>query len=282
MAADKRLADATRYLASPRLEGRGLGTHGLELAGDLHRPPVQGNRPEDRPLRRPAVRADHASRSARKSARKSTIGSNSSARRPTEKKDPQTISLKLGTDFNPLAVGGSHTFDAPAVFVGYGITAKDEKYDDYAGIDVKGKVVIVLRHQPQRSNPHGLFGKHDSPYAAFQPQGFHGRGTRRGGDRFLQRRRRNSPLGRQPATAMQTAIDELTNENDSSARSNIRRSTRSPHTSKRTSVGRPNRKPCQNGRASKSIRYWASIAPAKQTIRTDCRCCFAAARRSTR
>ena len=52
------------------------------------------------------------------------------------------------------------------MFAGYGITAKNEKYDDYAGIDVKDKAVIVLRHQPQRSNPHGMFGQHDSMYAA--------------------------------------------------------------------------------------------------------------------
>jgi len=34
IAADKRLAETTGYLASPPLEGRGLGTHGLEMAGD--------------------------------------------------------------------------------------------------------------------------------------------------------------------------------------------------------------------------------------------------------
>src|SRR5207253_1482431 len=81
-------------------------------------------------------------------------------------KEPRRISLKLGTDFTPLALGGSAKLDAPLVFAGYGITAKKENYDDYAGIDVKDKAVIVLRHQPQRSNPHGLFGNHDSIYAA--------------------------------------------------------------------------------------------------------------------
>ena len=37
---------------------------------------------------------------------------------------------------------------APAVFVGYGISAPDLGYDDYAGIDVKGKVLLALRHAP--------------------------------------------------------------------------------------------------------------------------------------
>ena len=114
------------------------------------------------------------------------------------RKSRKSFLPKLGEGFNPLALGGSHTFDAPAVFAGYGISAKDEKYDDYAGIDVKGKVVIVLRHQPQRSNPHGLFGNHDSPYAPFSRKVADGRGAWRGGDRLLQRRRRNPSLGDQP------------------------------------------------------------------------------------
>lgn len=41
-------------------------------------------------------------------------------------------------------------------------------YDDYAGLDVKGKCVIVLRHQPQQGNPHGILpGIPNSPHAPF-------------------------------------------------------------------------------------------------------------------
>jgi hypothetical protein len=80
-------------------------------------------------------------------------------------KEPRKISLKLGADFTPLALGGSAKIDSPLVFAGYGITAKKEEYDDYSGLDVKDKAVIVLRHQPQRAKPHGLFGPHDSIYA---------------------------------------------------------------------------------------------------------------------
>ena len=32
------------------------------------------------------------------------------------------------------------------LFAGFGLTSSDPPYDDYAGIDVKGKVVVVLRH----------------------------------------------------------------------------------------------------------------------------------------
>jgi hypothetical protein len=42
------------------------------------------------------------------------------------------------------------TVDAGAVFVGYGVTAPEFRYDDYAGADVKGKVAVVLRGAPAR------------------------------------------------------------------------------------------------------------------------------------
>jgi Zn-dependent M28 family amino/carboxypeptidase len=42
------------------------------------------------------------------------------------------------------------TVDAGAVFVGYGVTAPEFQYDDYAGAEVKGKVAVVLRGAPAR------------------------------------------------------------------------------------------------------------------------------------
>ncbi len=41
------------------------------------------------------------------------------------------------------------TITAPVVFAGYGITATPLGYDDYAGIDAKGKIVLVFNHEPQ-------------------------------------------------------------------------------------------------------------------------------------
>ncbi len=67
-----------------------------------------------------------------------------------------------------MAVSGSGKFDLPLVFVGYGITAKSEGYDDYAGIDVKDKAVVILRHEPDQDNPHSPFnGEKASEYSAF-------------------------------------------------------------------------------------------------------------------
>lgn len=42
------------------------------------------------------------------------------------------------------------------------------EYDDYAGVDVKGKVVIAMRHEPEQDNPHSFFnGTDHSPFAPF-------------------------------------------------------------------------------------------------------------------
>src|SRR5262249_25607703 len=56
---------------------------------------------------------------------------------------------------------------------GYGITAKDATrkldYDDYARIDVKGKVVLIVRREPQQGSDDSPFdGKRDSNYATFR------------------------------------------------------------------------------------------------------------------
>jgi len=39
--------------------------------------------------------------------------------------------------------------DADVVFVGYGITAPEQKWDDYANVDVRGKVVVVMNNDPE-------------------------------------------------------------------------------------------------------------------------------------
>ena len=44
-----------------------------------------------------------------------------------------------------------------AVFVGYGITAPEFGYDDYRGIDVRGKAVLIFDHEPQEENPKSVF-----------------------------------------------------------------------------------------------------------------------------
>lgn len=49
------------------------------------------------------------------------------------------------------------TVTAPVVFAGYGVTAPEFGYDDYAGLDAKGKVVLVFEHEPQENDPKSVF-----------------------------------------------------------------------------------------------------------------------------
>jgi hypothetical protein len=86
----------------------------------------------------------------------------------TENGQGQKRQLELGREFTPLAVGGSGQIDAPLVFAGYGITSPEFKYDDYAGLDVKGKVVLILRKEPQQADEKSVFsGQQPSPHASF-------------------------------------------------------------------------------------------------------------------
>src|SRR5690348_10216951 len=55
---------------------------------------------------------------------------------------------------------------AAVVFAGYGITAPELHYDDYAGIDAKGKIVLIFDHEPQENDPASIFnGTGNTRYA---------------------------------------------------------------------------------------------------------------------
>ncbi len=56
--------------------------------------------------------------------------------------------FKLHEDFIPLSFSANGSVNAPLVFAGYGITAPEYSYDEYQGLDTKGKVVLVLRGEP--------------------------------------------------------------------------------------------------------------------------------------
>lgn len=77
--------------------------------------------------------------------------------------------LKVDKDFTPFAFTKNGTADLPLVFVGYGITAEDLNYDDYAGIDVEGKAVLMLRHEPQLDDEDSIFnGDELTEHATFR------------------------------------------------------------------------------------------------------------------
>ena len=55
---------------------------------------------------------------------------------------------------------------APVIFAGFGITSPELGYDDYKGIDAKGKIVLVFDHEPQENDPKSIFnGTGNTRYA---------------------------------------------------------------------------------------------------------------------
>ncbi len=88
--------------------------------------------------------------------------------------EPNRLSLKAGghdidtsleEDFFPSPLTATASGRGAVVFAGYGITAPDLGYDDYRGLDVKGKVVLVLDHEPGENDPASLFdGLVDTDY----------------------------------------------------------------------------------------------------------------------
>ena len=58
------------------------------------------------------------------------------------------------------------TVNGPVVFAGYGISAPELGYDDYAGLDVTGKVVLIFGHEPQENDAQSIFnGTGNTRYA---------------------------------------------------------------------------------------------------------------------
>ncbi len=65
--------------------------------------------------------------------------------------------LKFQRDFVPLNLSSKGKVSGGVVFAGYGITAPEYNYDDYASLDVKNKIVLILRHEPQEFDEKSVF-----------------------------------------------------------------------------------------------------------------------------
>ena len=126
-----------RYLASPELKGRATGSPGLEKAAHYIAAQFRsfGLHPEE-----PAFPV--------------ALGAHLGTKNHLKFKEPGgSGSLVSGKDFLPVSFSSSGELHASVVFAGFGITDKKENYDDYQGIDVTGKLVLILRHEP-KENPH--------------------------------------------------------------------------------------------------------------------------------
>jgi hypothetical protein len=133
LAADRLLADVS-YLADPAREGRGVGTAGLEAAGahiearfkslGLKPAGVDGGYRQPFPIRT-GITVEPA-----------TTVRLGGVRLPRESFQPAGFSA-IGNAVGPLA------------FAGFGLHDPESGSDDYAGLDVKGKIVVVRRFAPE-------------------------------------------------------------------------------------------------------------------------------------
>jgi hypothetical protein len=131
------------WLAAPERQGRGPGTEGLQQAGQYV--------------------ADRFAALQLKPMSDGTDGYFQSFESGTVNRVSASTALRVGdvtltrgTDFHGLAWSKPAAFEAPLAFAGYAVTSENKElpYDDFAGIDVKGKVVLALRWEP-----HTLEGK---------------------------------------------------------------------------------------------------------------------------
>jgi len=71
------------------------------------------------------------------------------------------IELKYGEDYLTKNQTGAATadLDAPIVFVGYGINAPEYQWNDFEGVDVKGKILLVIVNEPPSNDDKFFKGK---------------------------------------------------------------------------------------------------------------------------
>jgi hypothetical protein len=149
--------DDVRYLASPQLKGRGTPSPELEKAASYIAKQFKSfglKPPSDDGYEQPFE--VHAA---------ARLGPNNHL---TFEESGKRTTLKLASDYSPFRFSSPGSVKGAVVFAGYGITAKDYNYDDYAGIDVRDKIVLILRHEPQEADEHSVFnGRELTEHATF-------------------------------------------------------------------------------------------------------------------
>jgi hypothetical protein len=137
-----RIEADVRYLASDELEGRQTGERGYQLAAEH-----VARRYADLGLE-PA--GDDGTYFQRVPLLRATRGAGGS--RFEIERDGNTTALESGKHYLPGLnyQDATHSLRAPAVFVGHGVSAPELDYDDFAGVDLRGRIAIVLSGAPSR------------------------------------------------------------------------------------------------------------------------------------
>ncbi len=135
-----------RYLASDEMTGRGVDTPGIKLARDY-------------------IAREFAQYGLQPGGDKGSYLQSFDVTTGIKVVQPSLLSLngetplELNTAWTPLGLSQSGKAEGELVFAGYGITAKEYGYDDYEGIDAKGKIALVLRYEPVPKSDKSPFRK---------------------------------------------------------------------------------------------------------------------------
>ncbi len=136
-----------KYLASDELEGRLTGTPGIERAAEYIAKHFAdfGLKPggEDGTWFQ-GFEVRHGKQLVDENARLSVAG----VAQPWE----------VRKDWIPLPFTSTEDVEAPLAFAGYGIEAPAHDYDDYAGFDATGKVLLMFRYEPRAADEDAEFG----------------------------------------------------------------------------------------------------------------------------
>src|SRR5713226_8533965 len=147
----ERIRAHVKYLASDALEGRGTGQKGGDLAADYIAKEFKTYGLE------PAGENGTYFQSVPMVGVKTLVGTKFTL---TPAKG-DAVELKDLDEFvtNNESQTETADIDAPIVFVGHGITAPEYQWDDYKGVDLKGKVALLFVNEPISDDPKFFKGK---------------------------------------------------------------------------------------------------------------------------
>jgi Zn-dependent M28 family amino/carboxypeptidase len=157
----ERLREHVIYLASDKLEGRRTGTTGANEAAQYVAEQFSrlGLRPGGQPGR--AAKSQAADWRQYLQPFPYVAGIELGKENLLTSTLSDSAYLRAGEDWMPLGLSSNGKVNAPAVFVGYGITVAELNYNDYAGIDTTNKIVVALSGTPDGDNPHGQFSRYE-------------------------------------------------------------------------------------------------------------------------
>jgi|GEM_PF-2578652 len=142
-----RLSRDIKYISSDEMEGRGVATEGINDAAryilaefkkaGLKVDSVKGGAFQKFPFPLGTI-----------------LGKTNSF--SFKSKDGKRHSFKMNTDFRPLSSTSTAKYSGEVVFCGYGVKVADG-YDDFNGVDLKGKAALIMMGYPTEDSPKGKF-----------------------------------------------------------------------------------------------------------------------------